>query len=77
MSRVMVPMPDGVILDPVMIADRARWLFFVKPAYRNFRRRGHWPLMAFRKAVWSANHGTRHDGAVYRCCYRMKLVEHE
>lgn len=74
MPRTLAPMPDGVILHPRLIADFGEWWALVCV---HMRVRGAWhrPLLSLRKAVFAVNHGTKHNGARYRQCYRWKWLE--
>ena len=71
---VLVPMPEGVILHPRMVADWRYWFSFVSS---HVRVRGVWyrPLASLRNAIRSVNHGTKHDGDEYRQCYRLMWLE--
>lgn len=70
----LVPMPADVIID-MGLAPR-KWWEFVGYAFRNeWKRRRRNPLASLRRAIRTVNHGVRHNGKEYRCCYRLRWLE--
>lgn len=72
----LVPMPEGVILHPKLIASRRYWLDCLRAALavRWDRRR---PITSLRECIWRVNHGARHNGKTYRQCYRLDYLEQQ
>lgn len=65
--RSLVPMSEGVILHPRLIADWRYWLAEVRISWRVRK--------SLRAAIYAVNHGVRHTGEHYRSCYRFKWLE--
>lgn len=70
----LVPMPEGVILHPRLIADRRHWLDCLRIGLR-VKWEPRRPISSLRECIWRVNHGTRHNGRTYRQCYRFDWAE--